>query len=596
VIRRRASQLATALALVVGLLAVPAGPAAAAPTAAPPDFLGSNTQSLFRSGNPRLANWPAFLGQVRNAGFGVVRFDASWALAEPEAPGADGVHHYTWAYLDGVARALARAGQRWLPVVDLPPRWAQADGTTLPDATVPGFVAFATAFTQRYGADGAFWRAHPELEHLPITQVEVWTEANSTHFWAGDPDPGRYLSVFNQVRDAMKAVDPGMQVLVSLGWQEFWNFTTALYDAGLAGRSDGIGFHPYAPTPAGIIALTRQLRTLLTRRGEPDLPIYITEIGQPDAVPGATPSPTAYTGAVSDAARAASASAAADALAQSDCNLKGYAWYSLVEPQTDPANVEDWLGLVNADGSPTATLQALGRSARRWAGPLGMLVRGGRRPMMDLCHGRDARDVIRSDAMTNVVRLPLQLHVPMPARGPCMTLSATYDDNPLEDVSIFVRNAKGRQDGAVTKAAGTAQVCANTGGPTKPFLVWARSGGFAASPVLSCKGTRCLGVACASMAITSQLLKVKGDVLPLRLSVNCGGRVMSGEPVRITGVGKGGVKHRLAGVFTGPRTQVVKLPWRARWQLRYVRVQFRGDKAFRLRSQSVYLRLPRAGA
>lgn len=576
-----------------GALTGGAAPAQALPTTAPADFLGSNAQSLFRLGDKRLSDWPKFLNQVSNAGLGVTRFDASWALAEPVAPGTDGVHHYTWDYLDRVATALARAHQRWLPVVDLPPQWAHNAANSLPDSAIPSFVAFATAFAQRYGNNGAFWATHPQLPHLPITQVEVWTEANSSHFWnGGAPDPHHYLSVFTQIRGALKAVDPSMQVLVSLGWQDFWNFMTVMYDAGLAGQSDGIGFHPYAPTPGGIVKMTRTLRTLLGRRGEPDLPIYITEIGQPVPAPGIAPAASAYAGAIADGSRAASAAIAADALAHSDCNVKGYDWYSLVEPQLDPANVEDWLGLVNVDGSTTQTLLALGGSARRWSGAWGMLLRGGRRPMMDLCRGRDARDIVRGDRIRNVTRLPLQLHVPMPAPSPCMTISTTYYGNPLEDVSVFVRNDKGRTAGKVTTADGLAPICVSTGAPKRPFLAWARSGGFAASPLLWCKGARCLGVSCNQITLSAKVLHRRADRLRLRLSTKCGTRVLAGEPVRVTGVAQGGRKIHLAGIITGSTTKVYAMRWRARWRLKYLRVQFRGDKAFLFRSRVVYRHLP----
>ena len=75
-----------------------------------------------------------------------------------------------------------------------------------------------------------------------------------------------------------------------------------------------------------------------------------------------------------------------DALAASDCNVKDYIFYSLVEEQKNPSNIEDWLGLYNADGTPTETLNALAGSASRWA-YVGAKARTASTPqMLALCH------------------------------------------------------------------------------------------------------------------------------------------------------------------------------------------------------------------
>ncbi len=576
--------LSRVLAALTALLAVAVAPAAAAaaPSPAPPEFLGSNIQALIRMGFVQPAGWGHYLGAAGQAGLTVTRFDAPWDWAEPDPPGPDGVHRYDWRKLDGIATALAGHGLRWLPVVDLPPAWAKVADNDLPDAQYAAFAAFAGAFAARYGSTGSFWDAHPELPRIPVTHAEVWTEANSSHFWAADPDASRYMELFRQVRTAMKAGDPAMQVLVSLGWQDFPTFTAKLYDAGLFGQSDGVGMHPYAPTARGVVVLTRRLRQILTAHGEPDLPIYMTEIGWPKNQTGWTPNRRAFDGPVTDEARAATASLAADALAASDCNVKDYVFYSLVEEQKDPLNIEDWLGLFNADGTPTATVQALAGSAWRWAGPWGQGIRAGRTPLLKLCHDVDPDRVVAGSPIKAGQRLPIDLTVPVPAREKCFNIQTRYRGNPLEDVSVFVRTVRGRQVGQVTRADGQAQFCLSKESRRRPFLVWARSGALAASPVVSCRGSRCYPLSCTKARLTAKRLRVRGRRMTLAISVKCGRRIMFGEPVKINAIDHKGNPIKLKAFFTRDRTQAVSVVVPKKPKVRRVVVRFGGDRGLAL--------------
>jgi hypothetical protein len=563
------------------LLAVGPASAGAAPTAAPAEFFGSNIQALIRVGFVKPAAWATYLRAGGQAGLTIARFDAPWSWAEPTAPGADGVHHYDWSRLDQIAGLTAAQGIRWLPVVDLPPAWAETADNDLPDARQPDFAAFAAAFAARYGDNGTFWAQHPELPNLPIEQVEVWTEANSSHFWAADPNASRYLALYEQVRNATKSVDPTIQVLISLGWQDFQGFANQLYDAGLKGQSDGVAFHPYAPTARGVVVLTRKLRDTLTQRGEPDLPIYMTEVGWPEAVsgPGAY---RAYDGPVSDASRAATTALAADAIAGSDCNVKDFIVYSLVEEQKDPTNLEDWLGLFNADGTPTLTLGALSGAAARWS-TAGIRARAASSTTLQpLCHGPDNDQAVASYTMPPNGQLPIGLKIPVPATQPCMTVSATYYGNPLEDVSVFVRNYRGKQSGVVTRAAGQGALCLSAASRKQPFLVWSRSGALAASPVQSCRGSRCYPVFCRKAALKVKSRRTGATSMAFTLSVRCGKRIMFGEPIKINAINDAGAPTKLAAFFTAPKTQTIKVHWDAKHKPRAIAVRFGGDKAFKL--------------
>src|SRR3954451_13709918 len=160
-------------------LACAAPPAAAAPAPAPSDYYGANIQALIRQGFVKPGGWPAYLRTMSASGLRIARFDAPWMWAQPNG----GDQPYDWGQMDQVAVALASAGIRWLPVLDLPPPWARsADGSRLAPENYGAFARFASAFVARYGPTGAFWAAHPDLPRLPPVTYEVWTEANSAHF------------------------------------------------------------------------------------------------------------------------------------------------------------------------------------------------------------------------------------------------------------------------------------------------------------------------------------------------------------------------------------------------------------------------------
>jgi hypothetical protein len=329
------------------------------------------------------------------------------------------------------------------------------------------------------------------------------------------------------------------------------------------------------------VVLTRKLRDTLAWRGEPDLPIYMTEIGWPKAPsgPGAF---RAYDGPVSDASRAATAALTADALAASDCNVKDYIFYSLVEEQKDPSNIEDWLGLYNADGTPTETLNALAGSASRWS-YVGAKARTASTPaLLPLCHGLSSDKAVASNTMPPNGQLPIQLSWPMPFATRCATFQARYYGDPLEDVSVFVRSYKGRQSGVVTRAAGQGQLCMAAASRKKPFLVWSRSGALAASQVQSCRGSRCYPVYCRNASLKIKPKRLGPYRMRLKFALKCGKRILFGEPIKINGLNPQGRPRKLKAFRSGIKTRTIVVKWKRQYHLRALTIRFGGDKAFQL--------------
>jgi len=429
-------------------------PSVAAPP--PASYYGANIQPLIRETLVPPSGWNTFIAAMSDDHLETARMDAIWSWAEPNPP-VNGVHTYTWDSpgdpthsTDALVGMLAANGIRMVAVLDSPPAWTGSTGFHLSPDYYGDFVAYATAFAARYGAGGTFWAQNPQLPYLPVQQFEVWTEANSTNFWTGSPDPAEYLKVLQPLHAALHAVDPTGQVLASIGWENAASYVSQLYALGVKGSIDGIGFHPYAANTPAIVGLTQQLRSTLAAAGDGDLPIYITEAGQP-AVP-ASPGDTSE-----DAARAAMLSLTGDALARSDCGVQSFDIYGLIGSGTalEPID-EGYMGILDdVTGAPNLTGSAIIAASERWqTDPASgiVLCGAGSTPPADL--------------------LPLGLSVTH-TTPTCVSATATYGGYPLEAAQLVLRTADGRVDPATTSPSGRAQMCLQNGSAVTDFTAYA---------------------------------------------------------------------------------------------------------------------------
>ena len=69
------------------------------------------------------------------------------------------------------------------------------------------FQDFVRAAVGRYGTGGTFWREHPDLPNIPVTDWQVWNEANSPLFWKPKPDAAAYLELLRGFDSAARGVD-----------------------------------------------------------------------------------------------------------------------------------------------------------------------------------------------------------------------------------------------------------------------------------------------------------------------------------------------------------------------------------------------------
>ena len=211
---------------------------------------------------------------------GTLRVNFGWGLVQPsrDAP-------YNWSQYDLEVGGAALNGIRILATVYGSPTWVEPTPEYPPlGSALPGFTSFARAAVARYGSGGAFWKEHPELPALPITDWQLWNEPNSIYFWKPAPDPESYVTVLRAFHGAVKRADPDAHVLLGGLFPtpvgiNMSAFMSDLYRLGAAKFFDEADVHPYAADPQRALGRTEQLRELLDRAGDGSKPIWITEVG-----------------------------------------------------------------------------------------------------------------------------------------------------------------------------------------------------------------------------------------------------------------------------------------------------------------------------
>jgi len=280
-VRRAAAALAAGLALALAGCGGGSGGAGSHParasTAPKPPFFGIVAEDV-------LAGDAAYrrrtLALQHAAGVRLIRQAFHWDRIE-RSPG-----RYDFGEYDAYVAAVARAGMDLLPILFTPPSFRAAHGTadgTYPPARREDMGRFAARLVRRYGPNGDFWRAHPDVPAHPIRAWQVWNEPNLPSYWPEGPDPAAYARLLEAVSGAIKRADPDARV-VSAGLSEtrfgmpFEEFTRGMFDAGAGKAIDVFALHAFARDAAGSIGAAETTRSLLRELGS-DAPIWITEIG-----------------------------------------------------------------------------------------------------------------------------------------------------------------------------------------------------------------------------------------------------------------------------------------------------------------------------
>jgi polysaccharide biosynthesis protein PslG len=221
------------------------------------------------------------LARMGRGGVGTLRINLSWGSVQ-SSPDAD----YDWTRYDLVIGGAALNGIRVLATVYGSAPWAESTAEHPPlGSEQPRFDSFVRAAVQRYGADGSFWKEHPNLPVTPIVDWQLWNEPNSHLFWKPAPNVGEYLALLRGFNRSVHSADAGARVLLGglfptpRGDITMGSFLEQLYRRGGGQLFDAAAIHPYAANPQRALASTAELRSLMDRAGDRDKPIWITEVG-----------------------------------------------------------------------------------------------------------------------------------------------------------------------------------------------------------------------------------------------------------------------------------------------------------------------------
>jgi hypothetical protein len=223
---------------------------------------------------------PSSIASMAQAGVGSLRYQVNWRAVQRTRGGA-----YDWSQPDAVIAAAAANGMQVLGNVFGSPAYMTSSSAVPPigsPADLADWSAFVGATVARYGPDGDFWAAHPELPAMPIRQWEVWNEESSPNFWGGaTPSPSEYATLLAAADQAIDAVDPGARVLVGgLTGTDSADYLNRLYAVpGASDHFDGVSDHPYANTPELVMKRVAEIRDTMDANGDTRSGIWVTELG-----------------------------------------------------------------------------------------------------------------------------------------------------------------------------------------------------------------------------------------------------------------------------------------------------------------------------
>jgi polysaccharide biosynthesis protein PslG len=335
--------------------------ASAATAQAPPGFVGLVSDDAFwgTDADPSRAGTMA---AIAGTGARVLRQSFYWSMIERQ-PG-----QYDFSLYDAYVASAARANLSILPILFDPPAFRSArpaEGArrgTYPPANYTDFAVFAAALVRRYGPNGDFWRAHPELPQLPIRSWQVWNEPNIPVYWPTGPNPAEYAAMLRTVGEGIKAVDPGARVITAgLNESELGiklvPFLQGMYRAGAKGSFDVLALHPYAPGSDLVTAQLNRAIKELRRNGDPARTI-VTELGW------ATGGPSQRALVVSELGQAALIRRTITRLARyrGQLRLEGVFYFNWRDVAAAPGSRDHWglhTGLLREDGSVKPGMQAL---------------------------------------------------------------------------------------------------------------------------------------------------------------------------------------------------------------------------------------------
>jgi polysaccharide biosynthesis protein PslG len=239
------------------------------------------------------------LQRLKAGGVDSIRIPISWSSVQPQRGGL-----WNWSDADSFFAAAAAARLNVLPFLSGAPSWAvPIDHRFGSSAYLPvrsgkqrsEWKRFVTQAVLRYGPHGTFWSENPILPQRPIRAWQIWNEPNFKYFVAR-PNPAEYGKLVKLSSAAIKAADPGAQVILGGLFarpieatfhtnppQAYFasDFLEQMYKStpGIASKFQGYALHPYTGSWKNLTARIEEVRRVLKRNHDAGKGLWITEMG-----------------------------------------------------------------------------------------------------------------------------------------------------------------------------------------------------------------------------------------------------------------------------------------------------------------------------
>jgi hypothetical protein len=300
---RRLRVLMSAL-LLTGLVAVALlstiAPAAAKAKAkashVPQGFVGVDIDGpLFDPGTP--LNLGKQMSNMVTNGVQSVRVAFDWSAAQPYASFSDvpadkrsefvtgpAGRPISFNATDAVVSNAARRGLSVVPTIIYAPSWDaksnRSGGLATPQNVTP-YAQYAAALVQRYGAQGSFWRANPQIPKRAVRMWQIWNEPNIPFYWP-QPFGKGYVALLRAAHDAIKRVDPKAKVVLGALTNYAWKSIDQVYAvSGAKKLFDLVAVNGFTQNPASDILYLRFMRHALDHFKDGRKPMLDTEFSWP---------------------------------------------------------------------------------------------------------------------------------------------------------------------------------------------------------------------------------------------------------------------------------------------------------------------------
>ena len=273
----------TPLILAAVLLCM-AAPAAMAQRTVPQNFFGAVFDGPSATSPPEQQDRHTSL--MAQTGVESVRVTFPWTALEPRR------EKFDFDRTDRTMRSTAKHRIEVVPVILYTPYWARVNRRNpySPPRRNADFTLLLRKLIQRYGTNGSFWRANPELPRKPIRYWQIWNEPNNPieRYWDGPRGtryawPQGYAAILRESHKTIHRYDRGARTVLGGITGVAWRDLRRLYRNRVRNHFDVATLQIYPETVSREVKALKLMRKELVRAKDKDVRLWVTEVAYPAA-------------------------------------------------------------------------------------------------------------------------------------------------------------------------------------------------------------------------------------------------------------------------------------------------------------------------